>query len=223
MKRRFLVMPVFVSLVAGGLLLDLAHGSSPLAPGEALARSHLSHHAGAETSQTEVPKQAPSPAEQAQNQTSGPPPKVLYDLNSLPKPVQDMLRSIIAAAESGDVENMRPVLESNELKPLVSTNAADDPIEVWKKASADGDGREVLAAILNVLASGFVLSGQGKDAMYIWPYFAAIDMTKLSPSEQVDLYRIVPASEALAMQKAGKYSYYRLAISPTGIWHYFLR
>ena len=150
-------------------------------------------------------------------------PRVLYDFNALPDPVKRMLEQIVVAAESGEIETMRPVLESNELKPMVAAAHVEDPIEFWKKASADGAGRDVLAAMLNVIASGFVRVGQGQDEMYVWPYFAEIDLATLTPSQEVDLYRIVPPALAVPMKKAGKYSYYRLGISPTGVWHYFLQ
>jgi hypothetical protein len=149
--------------------------------------------------------------------------KVLYDFNVLPDPVKRMLQQIAAAAESGEIETMRPVFESNELKPMVTTDYVDDPIAFWKKASADGTGRDVLAAMLNVAASGYVRVGQGQDEMFVWPYFAETDLATLTPAQEVELYRIVPPAQALAMKKAGKYSYYRLGISPTGVWQYFLQ
>ena len=47
-------------------------------------------------------------------------PEVLYDLNALPDPVKAMLHQIGNAAATGEIEKMRPVLESNELKPMVA-------------------------------------------------------------------------------------------------------
>jgi hypothetical protein len=150
-------------------------------------------------------------------------PQVLYDFDALPEPVQRMVEQIVVAAQTGDIEKIRPVLESNELKPMVSASHVDDPIAFWKKESADGTGRDVLAAMLNVLASGYVKSGTGHDEMFVWPYFTEIDLAKLTPPQAVELYRIVPAAEAVAMKKSGKYSFYRLGISPSGVWHYFLK
>jgi len=149
--------------------------------------------------------------------------QVLYDFNALPDPVKRMLKQIAGAAESGDIEAMRVVFESNELKPMVATSFVDDPIAFWKKASADGTGRDVLAAMLNVLSTGYVRLGQGKDEIFIWPYFAGTDLAKLTPAQEVELYRIVPPDLAVAMKKSGKYSYYRLGVSPTGVWQYFLQ
>ncbi|MBC8013511.1 MAG: hypothetical protein H7X74_05455 [Methyloceanibacter sp.] len=159
----------------------------------------------------------------AATEASGQAPKVLYDFNALPDPVKRMLERIAVAAESGEIENMRPVLESNELKPMVAAGYVEDPIAFWKKDSADGTGRDVLAAMLDVVSSGFVRVGQGQDEMYVWPYFAETDLTKLTPAQEVELYRIVPPPLAVPMKKAGKYSHYRLGISPNGVWHYFIQ
>ena len=150
-------------------------------------------------------------------------PKVLNDMSALPDSVQRMLREIILTAQTGEIAEMRPVLESNELKPMVAAAHVDDPIAYWKKQSIDGSGREVLAAMLNMLSSGFVLTGEAHDAMYVWPYFAETDLATLTPAQEVELYRVVPPKRAKAMTKRGKYTYYRLGVSPSGVWHYFIQ
>ena len=169
--------------------------------------------------QNEAPKSAPG---------AGQAPKVLYDFNALPDPVKRMLEQIAAAAQSGEIENMRPVFESNELKPMVAAAYVEDPIAYWKKQSADGTGRDVLAAMLNVMSAGYVRVAQAGnemagDEMYVWPYFAEIDLGRLTPAQEVELYRIIAPSLAMPMKKDGKYSYYRLGISPSGVWHYFIQ
>lgn len=199
-RRKSFVIIALAALVAGTAALVYVHntiGNSPVVAADETV-----------TAATDAPDQAP---------------KVLYDFNALPDPVKRMLEQIVVAAESGEIETMRPVLDSNELKPMITAAYVEDPIEFWKKASADGAGRDVLAAMLNVIASGFVRVGQGQDEMYVWPYFAEIDLATLTPSQEVDLYRIVPSSLAVPMKKAGKYSYYRLGISPNGVWHYFIQ
>ncbi|HET9935058.1 MAG TPA: hypothetical protein VFQ29_01185 [Methyloceanibacter sp.] len=149
-------------------------------------------------------------------------PKALYDFNALPDPVKRMLERIATAAQSGEIENMQPVFESNELKPMVATGSVD-PIALWKKESADGSGRDILAAMLNVLSSGYARVGQGADEMYVWPYFAETGVSALTPAQEVELYRTVPRDRVAEMKKSGKYSYYRLGIAPNGVWHYFLQ
>lgn len=206
MNRRS-IMIALGALVAGALALVYAEGGRDTVRRSAAASSLQDV---AITGATEVPSQSARP-------------QVLYDFNALPDPVKRMLTQIAGAAESGNIEAMRPVFESNELKPMVSASFVDDPIAFWKKASADGTGRDVLAAMLNVLSSGYVRMGQGKDEIFVWPYFAETDLAKLTPAQEVELYRIVPPELALAMKKSGKYSYYRLGVSPSGVWHYFLQ
>lgn len=162
-------------------------------------------------------------AENGKVTAGGKTPEVLYDFDALPPPVQRMVEKIVTAAQSGDIEKMRPVFESNELKPMVAADYVEDPIAFWKKSSADGSGRDVLAAMLNVLASGYFKTGTGHDEIFVWPYFAETDLGKLTPPQEVEFYRIVPPADAATMKKAGKYSAYRLGISATGVWHYFLR
>jgi hypothetical protein len=206
MNRR--IIPIALgALVAGALAIVYADGG------------------GRETSRrvetSSPPDVATTDATQAPSQSSAP--DVLYDFNALPDPVKRMLTRIAGAAESGNIEAMRTVFESNELKPMVAESFVDDPIAFWKKQSADGTGRDVLAAMLNVLASGYVRVRDGKDEIFIWPYFASVDLKKLTPTQEVELYRIVPPGLALAMKQSGIYSYYRLGVSPTGVWQYFLR
>ena len=189
----------------------------------------------AQAQQSEIPKtpdapksSAPKPAPDSAKAPEAPKPdgaqpQILYDPQLLPAPVKETLKEIFETAQSGDIDAMRPVLEENELKPMVASTHVDDPVAFWKKNSADGEGREVLAAFLNILSIGYVKSGQGKDAIYIWPYLAEMDLTKLTPAQEVELFRIVPADKVAAMKKSGKYSYYRLGVSPTGVWQYFLQ
>jgi hypothetical protein len=208
MNRRIIIIALG-ALVTGALALVYAEGGT----------TETTRRARAGTSSP--PDVAATGEAQAQHEPGAP--DVLYDFNALPDPVKRMLTRIAAAAESGNIEAMRTVFESNELKPMVAESFVDDPIAYWKKQSADGTGRDVLAAMLNVLASGYVRVKDGKDEIFIWPYFAATDLTKLTPAQEVELYRIVPPGLALAMKKSGVYSYYRLGVSPTGVWQYFLR
>jgi hypothetical protein len=152
-----------------------------------------------------------------------PGPKVLYDAAGTPKLVQRILNMIFLAAQSGEIEEMRAVLETNELKPMVAARHIDDPIAFWRSQSVDGTGRDILATMLDMLNTGFVLKDSGDTAMYVWPYFAEIDLATLSPKEQVELHRLVPPEEAKAMIASGIYTGYRLGVAPNGIWHYFLK
>src|SRR3990172_8446398 len=118
-RRKNVVMIALAALVAGTAALVYAQNEIGNSPVGAIDETV--------TAATEAPGQAP---------------KVLYDFNALPDPVKRMLEQIVVAAESGEIETMRPGLESNELKPMIAAAYVEDPIEFWKKASADGAGRD---------------------------------------------------------------------------------
>lgn len=238
MSRTKIVMAALASLVAGAIIVVYAQWVDNQSP--ALAQTGTQQIAqGAEVEKrkpatgSEAPKSEQPPAakpeseaqKQAQPEAAAAPgsPEVIYDFNRLPDPITETLRSIVVAAQSGNIDDMLPVLEENELPPMLSDKAVGDPIAFWKKQSADGNGQDILAAMLNVFSLGFLRKGEGKEAMYIWPYFAEMDLTKLTPAQDVDLYRIVPPPQGIEMKKSGKYTYYRAGIGADGVWHYFLK
>jgi hypothetical protein len=218
-QKKNVIMIALAALVTGAAPLVYAQDGKKAAP------PPTKESAGVPASGSDLPEQKPSSAAKPQKARpqAGKGPKVLYDLGALPAPVQRMLTEIVFAAETGDIEAMRPVVESREIRPMVAPAFVSDPVAYWKERSVDGTGRDILAAMLNMLASGFVLTGEGRDAMYVWPYFAQVDLAKLTPAQEVEFYRAVPPELAASMKKTGKYSYYRLGISPTGVWHYFMQ
>ena len=251
MSRTISVIAALAALVAVVLLIVYAYSgedasrAAPQAIGQGVAPATESKQPEA-TGASEAMKPQPTPAPKAESEapssgsdapksgseTAAPPapeapvsgaPEVIYDFNRLPDEIRDTLQSIVVAAQSGDVDNMLPVLQENELPPMLSATAVSDPIAFWKKNSADGQGRDILAAMINVFSSGFIRKAEGKDVMFVWPYFADMDLTKLTPSQEVDLYRVVPPPVGVEMKKSGKYSYYRAGIGADGVWHYFMK
>lgn len=150
-------------------------------------------------------------------------PEVYSSVAKLPAPVRAMRDAILEAARSGDIEALRPVLESNELKPTVSFGGADDPVEFWKQTSGDGRGREIMAVMSEILEMPFARIDAGtSNEMYVWPYLAELPLEKLTPAQQVDLYRLVTPEELKTMKQFGGYIHYRLGIGRDGTWHYFV-
>lgn len=168
---------------------------------------------------------AAEPAKNAKTaeKPKSPPLEVMYDPAKLPEPVAAMRDRILEAAHSGDVEEMVPVLQSNELMPMLADKRVEDAAAFFKEESADGTGRDILAIMMNVLQSGYVKLNVGGTETYVWPYFAEIPLDTLTPAQEVELYRVVPAAEVKAMRAAGKYLHYSLGIGPDGTWHYFVR
>lgn len=141
----------------------------------------------------------------------------------LPKAVAAMREAILKAARSGDLERLRPVIESNELTPVFSFGGGTDPIAFWKKDSEDGKGRTVLARMVEILNMPYTIEDEGTDhAIYIWPYLYSLDFNELTPAQEVDVYRLVPAEKLKSMRSLGSYYWYRLGISRDGTWQFFV-
>lgn len=148
-------------------------------------------------------------------------PPVQRDVSALPAPVQDMRVSILRAASSGNLEEMRYVLERNEIMPVLSTGEkVDEPLKHWRAVSGDGEGLEIMAVLIEILTTGYVVEQQPDTQMYVWPHFAARGVSDLTPAEEVELYRLVSPKEAERMAEDG-YDHYRLGIGADGTWHFF--
>jgi len=150
-------------------------------------------------------------------------PSVRRDFSVLPAPVQDMRLSILRAASSGNLGEIRYVLERNEIMPLLSAQGkVDDPLQHFRSHSADGEGLELMAVLIEVLTVGYAVIQQPDTQMYVWPHFAVRGASNLTPRERVELYRLVPHSKAQRMAQTG-YDHYRLGIGGDGTWHFFYK
>ena len=146
------------------------------------------------------------------------------DIAKAPEPVRRMRELIVEAAASGDIERLRPLLGKGMTETQVSIVETDEgPVETLKGQSGDDEGIEVLAILLDVLATGFVHVGKGTpDELYVWPYFAEKPLATLTPPEKVDLLRIVTAGDFADMKEFGSYNFYRVGITPDGQWKFFI-
>jgi hypothetical protein len=170
---------------------------------------------------------APSPGipqDSATDSTQAQPvdlPKVEYDLGNLPAPVAELRRKIIEAAATGDPEKLRAVIQENG-NPQFGPDGSGDPIGYLKLQSGDGEGREMLAILSEVLEAGYVHVDVGTpDEMYIWPYFARYPIDKLTPPQLVELFKLVYAGDYEDMLPDGVYTYFRVGVAPDGKWKYF--
>jgi len=152
------------------------------------------------------------------------PVEVLYDIEKAPEPVRRMRELIIEAATSGDIERLRPLLGKGVTETQVSAVETEEgPVETLKGLSGDPDGMEILAILLDVLATGYVhLGADTPDDMYVWPYFAAKPLAALTAPEKVELLRIVTAGDVADMLDFGSYNFYRVGITPDGQWKFFV-
>ena len=72
------------------------------------------------------------------------------------------------------------------------------------------------------LDTGYAVVRRGADIennkTYVWPYFAEMPLDKLTPRQEVELLRLVPASTMREMKAKGKYTHWRLVIGADGTW-----
>jgi hypothetical protein len=150
-------------------------------------------------------------------------PVVEYDLSKLPAPVARLRDQIIDAAKSGDPEKLRPIIDANGEPPRLGSNDTGDPIAYLKSQSGDPEGREILAILWEVLDAGYVHVEAGEPGeMYVWPYFTHYPVTKLTPPQLVELFRLVYAGDYEDMLDYGVYTSFRVGLTPNGTWAYFL-
>jgi hypothetical protein len=162
---------------------------------------------------------------------AAPPPKpapvIHYGTDDLPEPVREMREAILTAVRSGQMEDLRVAVELNEMKPVIADRAVADPIAHWRQASVDGEGREILAILGQLLDAGYTVLPIGKDIennrVYVWPYFAEMKLDTLTPAQDVELLRLVPGTAFRDMKRAGTYAHYKLGIGADGTWHFFIR
>jgi hypothetical protein len=144
------------------------------------------------------------------------------DISKLPPQVQRMRQAILQAAASGDIEQLRLPIDMNELPPVFGKGRQQDPIAYFKSVSGDGKGREILAILYNLLTTGYAITDPGtKNEMIVWPYHAAVPLSSLTPSQEVELYRFLPPARFKEMAARGKYSFYSIGMGRDGVWHYF--
>jgi hypothetical protein len=157
---------------------------------------------------------------------ASPAPKVeiARDVTKLPPQVQRMRQAILKAATSGDIEQLNVPIDMNEIHPVFAKDRVADPIAYLKSVSSDGNGREMLAILFNLMTTGYAITNPGtKDEMIVWPYHAVIPLSTLTPSQEVEIYRFLPPARLKDMTAQGKYTYYSVGIAPDGVWHYFTK
>jgi len=151
-------------------------------------------------------------------------PIVHYDVTKLPKPVFETRQRIMEAAKSGEIENLRPLLKKNDEETQIRLNEQEgDPISFLTEISGDGEGIEILAILLDLLQSGYVVMNEGnQNELYVWPYFVALPLGSLNKAQMVEAYQIMTVGDFDVMREIGSYTFFRLGIAPDGHWHFFL-
>ena len=152
------------------------------------------------------------------------PPDILRDLSLLPFPTRRMHELLLEAAKSGDIERLRPYIGYGDDVTMLSLGGIDeDPISFLKSLSGDSEGHELLAILAEVLETGFVHMDAGTEQeIFVWPYFFAQPLDKLTPAQRVELFSVVTYGDYEDMAAFGAYIFYRVGITPEGRWRFFV-
>ena len=155
---------------------------------------------------------------------NAPLPEVIYDLDKLPEPVRKMHDALVAACKSGNIEKLRPLLsQGGDATQLTLGQMDEDPIKFLHDQAGDQGGQEILAIMEEILDAGYVHLDAGKpQELYVWPYFFALPLDKLTAPQRVELFRIITAGDYEDMKSVGAYVFYRLGITPQGKWAFFV-
>lgn len=172
----------------------------------------------------------PSPAPETGNEAGGTShaeplaAEIAYGDENLPRPVRDLRARLMDIARSGEIERLRPYLETGDDATVLSFGSfVEDPITFLKSGSGDGEGIETLAIMLEILEAGHARTEPDTpNEIYVWPYFTQVDLNTLTPPQKVELFELVTAGDYESMQDFGGYNFYRLGISPDGRLAFFV-
>jgi len=138
-----------------------------------------------------------------------------------------MRAAILEAVHSGRLEDLRQAIELNEIAPVIGDAHESDPIAALRKASRDGEGRDVLAALGHILDDDWIALPLGRDIennlVYVWPRYAETGLARATGDDAAELMPIVPAADLAATLEKGAYDGWRVGIAADGTWHFLRR
>lgn len=173
---------------------------------------------------TETIREPETPAAKAKGpKQNAAPAEIIRDLSRLPDAVRKKREEILAAARSGDLERVAAIMKAQATVPVFTFGGDAEPVAFWRTAFPDSQGVEVLSTLIEVLEMPFVQLDRGNsNETFVWPYFHAVALDKLTPEQRVELFRLVTAFDYKEMQKFGSYNFFRVGITPDGTWQFFV-
>jgi hypothetical protein len=129
----------------------------------------------------------------------------------LPDAVAETYAGLLAAAESGDYEALRPFLH-DEFSYTFGLPDEDGPIAYWQMVEEEG-GESPIEVLARILRLPYTLFG----GSYIWPF--AYDK---QPDELTDYERELLGDLAESFGAGSGYLGWRAGIAPDGTWQFFI-
>lgn len=147
------------------------------------------------------------------------------DVAALPVRVREMRALLLDAASSGDIEDLRPVIERNETLPIFASGPRRprtfaEAVEFLRKKAFDGTGRETLALIAAILEQPYARMTRGPTVTYEWPAFSPQALSDANDEERAQIWRCVRFA-AFASAGDAPPPVERIGVGADGTWHYF--
>lgn len=134
----------------------------------------------------------------------------------LPEAVEETRAALLAAAESGDYEALRPLIPETGFEYTFGSPVDGGPIAYWQNLEQETD-QEPLETLARVLKMPYTLSR----GIYFWPFAydvaAADDLT----AHERELLAPLGPLESVFVEGTG-YLGWRAGIQPDGTWVFFV-
>ena len=129
----------------------------------------------------------------------------------LPVPVAETHEALLAAAESGDYEALRPLLPTQFSYTFGAPNEGG-PIAYWRRV-AEESNEQPIAILARILRMPYALA----NGTYVWPF--AYDK---QPEDLTDYERRILDDLAESFGAGSGYLGWRAGIEPDGTWRFFI-
>jgi hypothetical protein len=129
----------------------------------------------------------------------------------LPESVAETHAALLAAAQSGDYEALRPLIP-DEFSYTFGGPVEGGPIAYWRQVEADS-GESPIEILARVLRMPYTLSA----GTYVWPF--AYDK---QPDELTAYEREILGDQAENFGAGSGYLGWRAGIEPNGTWRFFI-
>ena len=150
------------------------------------------------------------------------PPQPNFDEGRLPPQARDMILRIRDAIGTGDINRLRITIERNETPPIFERGAKGHGVDILKRRSADGQGKEMLHLLRRTLDSGFMIqAAAAAPEQMIWPWFARLAPARFDAAMRAQAWGLVRVADIGMSVQSGQPLFHRLGIGADGTWHYF--
>lgn len=136
--------------------------------------------------------------------------------SGLPAAVEKTRAALLAAAESGDYEALRPLVPETAFEYTFGSPVQGGPIAYWQELERT-TGERPLEALAEVLRMPYTLSR----GIYFWPFaYDVADIADLTAHERELLAPLGPLESVFAAGTG--YLGWRAGIQPDGTWVFFV-